>query len=757
MTILQSFFRRAVRTEPNDAHHDPGDARDQLLVPIVRLPHKFFLGVLIPGTSPRNCSRCGWSGDPRTLLNSSSQIVIEIEKNHNHTPHPQRKRTSRLSLLPNKVSKRYQRLTRSDCASCQVLTLISKRVVTRSGDLHGSFATASTTAYPKGHLKIIITTTQTDPSCTISSWWHLFSPIDRPQSLLNSYFNIPSRHWTGVDVVSERSVQFAKDCVETCLQSHKICRSGSDESFLPTRMICVDAYQTDMDVRLESKSWIPPGSRYIALSYCWGNYHPVCMTKSSNLQSQMNRISWKAMPATFQDAVRFTRSLGVRYLWIDSMCIIQQDEADWASEATTMYEVYKNSYVTLAALDGDDSQAGLCKDSNKSQSTALAILSLGKSYVPLFTRLPHFLDDTNPAQIVLGHWYWEGSCPLLARAWAFQERMVSPRVLYFTKNEIVFQCFCAANCECGATTGANPLHIWKLSPQGFRNMEDSRGLIWLPEGGSATHKSIDYAWRRVIVPGYSILDLSEPRDRLPALGAVAHQFQVIRHDEKYVAGLWSATLHKDLLWTCRYLPKSLDQKAALNRPYSLPTWSWASLPVPVGYDSEVDNVNTMVAEIIQASCVYAGGDHSGILQGSILILRSGALRCLADWERSTDEHIQWWKLSYFWEGTWTKTELPGNWASMCCMDHDGSGYQSLVEQEELYVFEIAKSVSGSRGYLLLREEDQKNSIYTRAGVVWFKTTFEWYNNGNNGNLNGVVDHFEEVFDKHSVVKQCEIR
>lgn len=154
--------------------------------------------------------------------------------------------------------------------------------------------------------------------------------------------------------------------MHSLLRTHQLCRSISNDIFLPTRLIHVDAYTPDsLDVRLLHRSSVPPGSKYNALSYCRGDHRPSCITFSSNIQRQIERISWSALPATFQHAVDFTRSLGVQYLWIDSVCIIQQEpgkfcevaERDWAEESATMFHVYKNAYVTLAALYGYDSQS----------------------------------------------------------------------------------------------------------------------------------------------------------------------------------------------------------------------------------------------------------------------------------------------------------------------------------------------------------------------------------------------------------------
>lgn len=728
------------------------DAQDQLLVPVIQLPHRLDENsLLIFDSSPSPCQNCHWEGD-------ASKFMENVGLCFN--------RGRDLQMVLAGIL-----LPRLKCASCHVLNLaliqVAMRVIQARLPAKTDHLLLIIDADRHGYITSILQTGTDEVVSQIHSCWHLFSPLDGPRSPIDIY-NIPRRSWTGTNISCENSAQFAKNCIEECRQSHEICRSGADGLFLPTRMICVDAYQLEpncYDVRLDENTLIPPGSRYVALSYCWGDYRPACMTTSSNLPSQMERIRWEALPATFQDAVNFTRSLDVRYLWIDSVCIMQQEcgkfdreaEADWIKEAAKMFEVYKNSYATLAALYGHDSRAGLRMDSNRSRSTALASLKLGKSYLPLFIRPAHFLDGSIATQHHGTRQCEPGSYPLLTRAWTFQERMVSPRVLYFTDTEIVFQCSHDAKCECGVTTEADFQHVRKLSTARHKNETRRTQLGEHRLANSAVGK----AWREEIVTTYSGLDLTEPRDRLPALGAVAQQFQAVRHNEKYLAGLWSATIHQDLLWTCSEIKGPSHPRSALRRPYSLPTWSWASLPVSVNYDIRGHgSFSSGVAVVVQANCVYGGESQFGNLQNSNLILRSRALRVLVKWKMdnsSGPEPIG--QLFYSQKGAWIEISFNSHHGNgeratkKIHIDHDGIGYPILPEQEELYVFEIARGAFGSRGYLLLRKEDQEKSIYTRAGIIsdflgpthlseaWPETP----------------SRLGVVFSEHSVVKQFEIR
>ncbi|KAF8848107.1 HET-domain-containing protein [Acephala macrosclerotiorum] len=154
-----------------------------------------------------------------------------------------------------------------------------------------------------------------------------------------------------------------KTWIQDCRQNHDAC-NWDLESFLPTRLLDLQAFQTGQDVKLVSlrienfndQQFQP---EYMTPSHCWGlpQKSPI-MTTKGNLKDRMTRISIDELSNTFRDAVRITRELGERYLWIDSFCIIQDDGDDWAREAALMADVYGQSFCTLAALDSKDSMEG---------------------------------------------------------------------------------------------------------------------------------------------------------------------------------------------------------------------------------------------------------------------------------------------------------------------------------------------------------------------------------------------------------------
>jgi hypothetical protein len=95
---------------------------------------------------------------------------------------------------------------------------------------------------------------------------------------------------------------------------------------------------------------------YVALSHCWGTLgkHPL-RTTTDNLQEHISGISWSTLPKTFQDALKITRELGIDYIWIDSLCIVQDSEEDWRQESREMGLIYERARVTIAAAGAADS------------------------------------------------------------------------------------------------------------------------------------------------------------------------------------------------------------------------------------------------------------------------------------------------------------------------------------------------------------------------------------------------------------------
>lgn len=168
---------------------------------------------------------------------------------------------------------------------------------------------------------------------------------------------------------SKPVLELSRKWLKTCLDTHEACgtRSAGASSFLPTRLVKVvgdgDSVQS---ISLSVREEISPGTRYLTLSHCWGGADIVKLTEAS-LEEFKTDIPLSRLPTNFLDAVRTTTILGYEYIWIDSLCIVQDSVEDWKREAATMGSVYLYSACTIAALSSRDSHGG-CFMSRSAQS-----------------------------------------------------------------------------------------------------------------------------------------------------------------------------------------------------------------------------------------------------------------------------------------------------------------------------------------------------------------------------------------------------
>lgn len=189
---------------------------------------------------------------------------------------------------------------------------------------------------------------------------------------------------------------------------------------LPTRILEVDGDFNVPSVRLIETQGRK--GRYCALSHCWGSTssHSLFTTTRKNIGTHLLGISLEKLPSTFRDAVILTRNLGIKYLWIDSLCIIQDDDDDWKRESAVMGLLYQNTSLVIAAAGSKDSAGGLF---------------ITKRPKPLTTQLPFLVDGNqqgvfnatvSPNDKIIPN---EGI--LRKRAWAFQEWCLARRIVFF--------------------------------------------------------------------------------------------------------------------------------------------------------------------------------------------------------------------------------------------------------------------------------------------------------------------------------------
>ncbi|KAJ2989381.1 hypothetical protein NUW58_g3494 [Xylaria curta] len=306
------------------------------------------------------------------------------------------------------------------------------------------------------------------------------------------------------------------------------------------------------------------------------------------------------LPKTFEDAVEVTQRLGVRYLWIDSLCIIQDDTTDWAREAAVMYDVYKNAWCNLSATAARNSNGGLFWNRGRHSLVGQLVVNTSEKSVSDSRRQATDSLAANPKALLLLEDDLVVSgverSPLQGRAWVLQERFLSRRVLHFAENQIFWECNQKCACE--------------MFPDGILNGISYDGLRTVMPPGIPWIHVWTWAVRR-----YTERCHTYSSDKLPALSGIA-KFFAPKLGGSYLAGIWRyEEFARQLAWYVDMEPSKL-----LSRPdYRAPTWSWASVDGAVRFPERRDEYRPMI-ELIDAEVTPKGGDPTGAVASGFLLV-----------------------------------------------------------------------------------------------------------------------------------------
>jgi hypothetical protein len=369
---------------------------------------------------------------------------------------------------------------------------------------------------------------------------------------------------------------------------------GRRPSPLPTRLIMVGSL-SDEGVRLVETASLPAGlddHRYTALSYRWGSTNTLTTT-AETVQERMAHIPLSRMPRTIHDAVQVTRRLGVRFLWVDALCIIQDDKDDWDKEAARMGDVYMNAYCTIAAHAAKHADHGFLEESLQREKVIAVGGNLdGGSFEAEMAAYRAWAEDGAPtlaasrpfdseaffvARGSHGQLHLDRS-ELSSRGWVLQERILSPRIIHFGPGGSLY--FEAQGGVEHVETGFDP----KSSP--FRELRgalaavDQRPHGGLPKTRPATlpetaNKVVYHDWYNMVTR-YSECFLTNPSDKLVALSGIIRKCEELTGDT-CMSGIWANDLIYCLLWLRR------EEPLKRNLAAPAPTWSWASVDGKIQY------------------------------------------------------------------------------------------------------------------------------------------------------------------------------
>lgn len=404
--------------------------------------------------------------------------------------------------------------------------------------------------------------------------------------------------------------------LKECADNHPGCKSSdvsskfsNGEPPLPTRLIQLHGGQGS-HIRIVDAA--DNFGRYAALSHRWVSGRPDWITRQETLGNRQSWFSVQSLPASIVDAVEITRRLGIDYLWVDSICIIQDSDKDWNYEASKMASVYANAYFTIFADQARDDNHGFLHPRQVFPVTSFDIRTENNATVAAYLRgsspdsykiekHPVFASDTIDSSY------------LRKRGWILQERVLSPKRLHFGAHQVYWVCRKNAVAENG-----HPVNHWA---DGW--MVDIHRLM---ESESTSRYEFHKTWAK-LVENYCTLKLTQGEDKLPALAGVAQMFWQKSKDE-YIAGLWRQTLAAGLAWSVK--ETDLDKLPRRLSTYRAPSFSWACVDEEISmqkfeYAGGEEDFNTSDLTVITSRMEFEGEDRFGKLKGGTIIV-SGLVR-----------------------------------------------------------------------------------------------------------------------------------
>jgi hypothetical protein len=368
---------------------------------------------------------------------------------------------------------------------------------------------------------------------------------------------------------------------------------------------------SDTEVRLIDSSSLPLVD-YVALSYCWGDGGTSANTTWANLESRKLGFVFRNLPATIQDSLTLINRLGLKYLWVDQICIVQpirdgtkhSDGEDWDLEGQRMHIVYGNAVFTLSAGSSESSTDGLFRP-RKAWTYPV---------VPFYLE-GEWLVNIEPS---LGNVRVEA--PLSKRAWVLQEERLSPRMLYFCGQRTYWSCSVRQYAETQSWAKALTESIAKPPLESKETIEPSNIQQFLALRHVGDKQALHDAWQELI-QDYCLRNITLSSDRFRAISGLAAQYLSVFvtkdntiWSQQYLAGLWRKSFAEDLTWS---VDAAVDPSKALT--HTAPSWSWASLPLQtsIKFQSDFEPCNDF--DLIEELDVDMLDNKAGLGPGALVL------------------------------------------------------------------------------------------------------------------------------------------
>ncbi|KAG4441544.1 hypothetical protein IFR05_003001 [Cadophora sp. M221] len=437
--------------------------------------------------------------------------------------------------------------------------------------------------------------------------------VDIHPGLVNRFGN-PGHQNSDSDGALELGIKWS----EKCEASHVSCKSRGEEHALPSRVLDVQT-KDNTGEQLGPRLVLSKGlrGRYAALSHRWTTASEQFCTTKDNLEQHMDGIKFEDLPRTFQDSIFLCLEHGIRYLWIDCLCIIQDSDEDWQNECQNMCSIFEKSFITFSALRSGEDGGGLFHERILSDQSLMrtkdgTLLGIRRGHTGL-----HALEND------------VRTSSMGRRGWILQEKILSPATLHFGAVQMHWECKAMTISEFWANfeiPGAGVLKniIREVQRPGCFSHVDSHFTMWY-----------------FIVGDYSYMFLTFEHDRLAAISGLADRFSAV-YGTTYAAGIWLEDIHRGLLWmrgmsqvqTAKlppYWPENIPITEE-QEPFQAPSWSWVGVAsrhhtVQFEWDFELKSYRRVYAaerltaetdlEIVDVSITPCPRIHRGALRGRL--------------------------------------------------------------------------------------------------------------------------------------------
>ncbi|KAI3325459.1 HET-domain-containing protein [Xylariaceae sp. AK1471] len=361
-------------------------------------------------------------------------------------------------------------------------------------------------------------------------------------------------HWRRASTTVDGRISAIASWLHECRSQHSHS-DGIDESFTPRRLVSVGL--EGQTVKLVEGRMLPTSSDYVTLSYCWGATLQL-QTTEETLHRFHEVIPTDLLPKAYVDAFSIARALGVGYIWINALCIVQDDDEEWQTESAKLGKIFQKSLLTITATESADSSEGCFpprNDDGKKTEVFFSTNQQGTIESPILVRT----YDRDIREGCLN-----GSI-ISKCGWTLQEQLLSRRIVSCMQTEVHWQCQACYQTQSGLTF---------TSEEAFNsNMKLSGALL------PSTAQMGDEWWRntwRLIIENYTARSFTFENDRIPAIASITkHIARIV--DDVSILGLWKGSFGRDLAWW-----RSSERPVSMASS-GFPSWSWFSSQGEVDY------------------------------------------------------------------------------------------------------------------------------------------------------------------------------